>query len=64
MGLLRRFFLIFNFILPWLNRLSRLVDEEIEADEEFWNQDAFKEVRFCLPFQSLLNFDWDYLLRL
>ncbi|KAG0601225.1 hypothetical protein M758_11G094300 [Ceratodon purpureus] len=24
-------------------RLSKLVDEEIEADEEFWNQDAFKE---------------------
>jgi hypothetical protein len=25
-------------------RLSKLVDEEVEADEEFWNQDAFKEV--------------------
>ncbi|XP_024394409.1 SWR1 complex subunit 2 isoform X3 [Physcomitrium patens] len=24
-------------------RLSKLLDEEIEADEEFWNQDAFKE---------------------
>ncbi len=24
--------------------MSKLVDEEVEADEEFWNQDAFKEV--------------------
>lgn len=29
-----------------MNRLSKLVDDEIEADEEFWNQDAFKEVCF------------------
>lgn len=28
-----------------MNRLSKLVDEEIEADEEFWGQEAFKEVR-------------------
>ena len=33
-------------------RLSRLVDEEAEADEEFWGQDAFKEVRFHRPWNQ------------
>lgn len=28
-----------------------MLDEEIEADEEFWNQDAFKEVRFSHLFE-------------
>lgn len=31
--------------------MTKLVDEELEADEEFWGQDAFKEVRPC-PFAS------------
>jgi hypothetical protein len=34
------------------SRLSRLVDEEAEADEEFWGQDAFKEVRFHQPWNQ------------
>ncbi len=48
-------FYVFTEIYLWLNRLSKLVDEEIEADEEFWGQDAFKEVRFCDPI--FLDFD-------
>ena len=36
-------------------RLSRLVDEEAEADEEFWGQDAFKEVRFYRPWNQALR---------
>lgn len=40
----------------WVNRLSKLVDEEIEADEEFWGQEAFKEVRI-LSFRFVI-FNW------
>lgn len=31
----------FNFIF---DRIKNLIDEEIEQDDQFWNQDALKEV--------------------
>lgn len=34
--------------------MTKLLDDEIEEDEQFWNQDALKEVGFLLVFA--LNF--------
>lgn len=30
-------------MLPF-DRITKLVDDEMEEDEQFWNQDALKEV--------------------
>lgn len=41
--------LAFDYVLmPWFFRMTKLLDEEIEEDELFWNQDALKEVDVCL----------------
>ena len=39
-----------------LSRMTKLVDDELEADEEFWGQDAFKEVSLTFsPFYEMLS---------
>lgn len=55
-------FLVNFEILMWFNlmgisyffiRMTKLLDEELEDDEAFWNQEALKEVKmhsFCLGF--------------
>lgn len=32
--------------------MTKLLDEEIEEDEQFWNQDALKEVLFVRCYET------------
>lgn len=47
-----------SFFIGSFIRMSKLLDEEIEEDEMFWNQDALKEVVYLQNGLPWFNFSF------
>lgn len=48
-------------LMPWFFRMTKLLDEEVEEDELFWNQDALKEVDVHIVCYKLLTIICTYI---
>lgn len=42
-------------------RMTKLLDDEVEEDEQFWNQEALKEVCFLFIYYTLVK-RWEWVL--